>query len=179
VPSSSRPAPPAGEPGNAGAGPADQPPEDGRQPPGAAPGRRGSTGSGNGPAGNALDRLATPVLPGKPDRPAVPPPPVRWFGSRDWNIYIDCTADAVVLQPQGTKFTTEVLASSKAGENPLAQAVQALIARRQATVRPGEPPYRPCLRFRVLPGGLRAFHLAYPVLEPLQVPMTRESLEPD
>ena len=54
-----------------------------------------------------------------------------------------------------------------------------MIARRQATVRPGEPPYRPMIRFRVLPDGLRTYHLAYPALEALHVPMTRENVDPE
>ena len=33
------------------------------------------------------------------------------------------------------------------------------------------------IRFRVRPDGLRAYYLAYPVLEALRVPMTRENLE--
>jgi hypothetical protein len=59
----------------------------------------------------------------------------------------------------------------------LAKAVQQLIDRRQATVRPGDPPYRPMIRFRVRPDGLRAYYMAYPALEGLHVPMTRENLE--
>jgi hypothetical protein len=52
-----------------------------------------------------------------------------------------------------------------------------MIARRQATVLPGEPPYRPLLRFQVQPEGLRSYYLAYPLLAPLGVPMARENLE--
>jgi hypothetical protein len=122
--------------------------------------------------------LAPPTLPGKPDK-APPPPPPRWFGSRELNLYLDCSAEGVVLFPSGAKFTTEALAAAKESANPLYQAVQTAIARRQATVRPGEPPYRPRIRFRVLTGGLRTFHLAYPALEALQLPMTRENLEPE
>jgi hypothetical protein len=61
----------------------------------------------------------------------------------------------------------------------LLQAVRQLIARRQAGVRPGDPPYRPQVRFLVHPDGLRTYHLAYPALEPLGVPLTRQNYEPD
>jgi hypothetical protein len=54
-----------------------------------------------------------------------------------------------------------------------------MIVRRQSTVRPGEPPYRPMIRFRVRPDGLRSYYLAYPALEALHVPMSRENLEPE
>ena len=54
-----------------------------------------------------------------------------------------------------------------------------MIARRQGTVRPGEPPYRPQVRLLVRPDGLRTYYLAYPLLESLQVPMTRQNLEPE
>jgi hypothetical protein len=128
-----------------------------------------------------LDRLAPPTLAEKPHRPAAPPPgpSLRWLGNRDWYVTIDCTPAGVELHPSGQKFAAAELAPGKGDANPLAAAVQKLIDRRQASVRPGEPPYRPRVRFRVLTGGLRTFHLAYPLLEPLHVPMTRESVEPE
>jgi hypothetical protein len=57
--------------------------------------------------------------------------------------------------------------------------VQKIIARRQATIRQGEMPFRPIIRFRVHPDGLRAYYLAYPALESLGVPMSRENLQPE
>ena len=53
----------------------------------------------------------------------------------------------------------------------------ALVDRRQASVRPGEPPYRPLLRFQVHPDGLRGYYFAYPLLERLRIPMSRENLD--
>jgi hypothetical protein len=44
-------------------------------------------------------------------------------------------------------------------------------------VRPGEAPYRPVIRFQVSKEGLRSYFHAYPLLEPLRVPMTRENVE--
>jgi hypothetical protein len=58
----------------------------------------------------------------------------------------------------------------------LVQTVTNLIARRQASVRPGEPPYRPIICFRVAPDGLRTYLRAYPLLERLNVAMTRENV---
>jgi hypothetical protein len=52
-----------------------------------------------------------------------------------------------------------------------------MIERRQATVPEGDVPYRPLIRFRVHPDGVRAYYLAYPVLEALNVPLSRENLE--
>jgi hypothetical protein len=52
-----------------------------------------------------------------------------------------------------------------------------MIARRQSSVKPGEPPYRPQVRFLVRPDGLLALHRAYPGLEPIHIAMTRTDLE--
>ena len=62
-------------------------------------------------------------------------------------------------------------------KNPLEQAVRQLIDRRQATVQPGDFPYRPQIRFLIRPDGLQSYYLAYPVLAPLNVPMMRQNVE--
>ena len=59
----------------------------------------------------------------------------------------------------------------------LVQAVLQLIARRQATVRSGEAPFRPMLRFQVHPDALRTFFHVYPLFEKLHIPMARENLD--
>jgi hypothetical protein len=105
------------------------------------------------------------------------PKPFRLTGNRDWIIPLECTPEAVVL-PTGVKITASALSTGDGGK-ALLKAVQDLIARKQATVREGEPPYRPQIRFRVHPEGLRLYHLAYPTLESLQVPILRENLEPE
>ena len=51
------------------------------------------------------------------------------------------------------------------------------IARRQAQVLVGEPPFRPLLRFQIHPDGLRAYYRAYPLLEALRLPMSRENVD--
>jgi hypothetical protein len=99
--------------------------------------------------------------------------------NRDWIIPVECSADAVVIELTGQRIATITLERSAAESNPLLLAVQQLIARRQATVRPGEPPYRPMIRFRVRPEGFRAYYLAYPALESLNVPMARENVKPE
>ena len=54
-----------------------------------------------------------------------------------------------------------------------------MIDRRQAGVRPGEPPYRPQVRFLIYPDGLRTYFLTFPALEPLGIPLTRQNVEAD
>jgi hypothetical protein len=126
---------------------------------------------------------------GPPDPLAIPPPLsagnqqsrpapriVGLVGNRDWVIPIECVADGVVLHPARQKVALAELEARQSG-NVLQAAVQQMIARRQGTVRPGEPPYRPQVRLLVRPDGLRAYYLAYPLLESLQVPITRQNLE--
>jgi hypothetical protein len=83
----------------------------------------------------------------------------------------------LIIFPSERRIASASLLKSEDASNPLLEVVQQMIARRQATVRPGEPPYRPMIRFRVRPEGLRSYYLAYPALEPLHVPMTRENIE--
>jgi hypothetical protein len=104
-------------------------------------------------------------------------PVLHLIGNRDWVIPIECTNDGVVLKPAGQKFPLTSLTTTNDGDSPLLLAVQRLIARRQASVRAGDPPYRPQIRFLVRSDGLRTYHLAYPTLEPLQIPLTRQNIE--
>jgi hypothetical protein len=90
---------------------------------------------------------------------------------------VECRADALVLYPSGQRFEAAPLATSGQAGQAVTQAVRDLIARRQATVRPGDPPYRPQVRFLVRPTGLRTYYLAYPLVEPLGVPMSRQNLD--
>jgi hypothetical protein len=105
------------------------------------------------------------------------PKPFRLTGNRDWNIPVVCTSEGLAL-PGGLKITASALATTDGGK-ALVKAVQELIARKQATVRDGEPAYRPQVRFLVHPEGLRVYHTAYPILEPLQVPILRQNVEPE
>ncbi|HEV3117456.1 MAG TPA: hypothetical protein VGY58_10400 [Gemmataceae bacterium] len=156
-----------------------------------------ATATGNAsPAGAGQQQGATAA--GTESGPPLPPDPLAGFGrdsqkrsarssgirptllngNRDWIIAVDCRADGVTLVPTQQHIAIADLAPA-ASSNPLAAAVQRIIARRQASVRPGEPPYRPIIHLRVHASGLRAYYLAYPALDPLGVQMFREDSEPD
>ena len=108
-----------------------------------------------------------------------PPIPVsRLKGNRDWYIPVECKADGVYLPISRKSFDWQQLRTGTAQDNPLTRAVWLSIARRQKSVRRGEPPYRPILRFEVYPDGLQAYHTAYPLLEPLRVDMIRDNVQP-
>lgn len=140
-----------------------------------APGEAGGE-PGDG-SGSTLNQLVPADLKKRAPRPAAVRP--SWvFSNRDWVIPIECTADALVL-PNRQRIEVAALPRGAGPGNPLLEAVTQMIARRQATVPPGELPYQPRIRFLVRPEGLRAYYLAYPALESLRVPMARENVEPD
>jgi hypothetical protein len=91
---------------------------------------------------------------------------------------VECKGNEAVLYPGGAHFAISPIGKADGG-NALAQALERMIARRQASVRTGDPPYRPQVRFLVRPDGLRTFFLAYPAVEGLKVPMTRQDLQAD
>ena len=134
-----------------------------------------------------LARLSPPMWsPDIKSKAAKPRPPAsafgRVFGNRDYALTVECFDDLAVLYPSGQTFTmkgNQDLAKSEQTkiDETLVRAVLQLISRRQATVKAGEPPYRPLLRFQVHPDGLRTFLHVYPLLENLRIPMTRENLE--
>ncbi len=108
------------------------------------------------------------------------PPPLRpaQLGDRDYLISVECLTDAVVVYPGGKRLAADAVA--RVGrDNPLLQTVWQLIVRRQATVRPGQAPYRAQVRFLVRPDGLRTFHLSYPALDGLPAPKWRQNLGAD
>jgi hypothetical protein len=109
--------------------------------------------------------------------PRPPPPPARIFGSRDLVIIIDCLADGVVVHPGGQSFSLATLPARAESDHALPHAVRQLIARRQSLLRDGEAPLQPTLRFQIRPDGLRAYYRAFPLLEQLRLPMTRENVE--
>jgi hypothetical protein len=112
-----------------------------------------------------------------PRRSPAPLKPLNLSGDRDYVIYIECRADTLVLYPSRQSFALNGLRGDTAS-NPLLKAVQEMIQRRQSMLRPEDPPYRPQVRFLVRPENLKTFHLAYPTLEALSVPKTRQNLEP-
>ncbi|HVS39438.1 MAG TPA: hypothetical protein VMS17_28025 [Gemmataceae bacterium] len=118
-----------------------------------------------------------PLLPNS-SRPAPTMRPARLSGDRDWIIYVECKPEGVVIYPTQLLIPASALANPSVG-NPLMQTIQQLISRKQATVRPGDAPYRPEVRFLVHPDAGRAYHLAYPLLDGLAAPKTAQPLTPD
>jgi hypothetical protein len=125
-------------------------------------------------------------VPGPPDplarllpRTKRPPAPAsfRVEGNRDLPIVLECRANEVVFTPTDRRWQVTDLERNTAARAAFADAVQQWIARRQATVREGQTPYRPQLRFRVSSDGLRTYYAAYPLLERLGFPMRREELD--
>jgi hypothetical protein len=122
-----------------------------------------------------LDRLGS----SRPRRKNVQPltlGPRLWDNNRDWIISIECKPDALIIGPTQERISTDIIMSAE-GSQSLVDKIKKLIDRRQATVPDGVPPYRPMIRFRVPPGGLRSYYMVYPVLEVLHVPMTRENID--
>lgn len=113
---------------------------------------------------------------GRSRRPQRVTPALR-FGDRDWVIPLECTADGVTVLATRARIGLDGLTGSET-DNPLLSLVQKTIDKRQAMVLPGEPPYHPIIRFRVRPDAIRTYYLAFPMLQKLGVPMTREDIEP-
>jgi hypothetical protein len=167
----------------------------GSQDPAASPLPPGMTGTpGNagssGPAGSSGDSVPSGgsdgaaynrgVLPdgfgttGNPRKAAPAPVISKMLGNKDFIITIDCYADHVTVFPGGKQYRWTPQ-NVKATDQAFAQEVARLIERRQAAVRPGETPYRPVIRFQV--DDYRSYYHAYPLLVPLNVPMTRANVE--
>jgi hypothetical protein len=138
----------------------------------------GATGGAAKPEDEPLTQIApaTPQPPATSRRP-VPLRPARLQGDRDWVIFIECQPSAVVLYPSHRSFPLAAVARFSPSNNPLLQAVQQLIDRRQANVPSGMMAYRPQIRFLVRPDSMRTFHVAYPALEALPVPKRRQDLD--
>jgi hypothetical protein len=154
------------------------------RPPQGAAGQQGPQGQPGSPTAGSAEESGDssptagprPLTPPKPGTPPAARPP-RLIGDRDWIIVVECVNGAALLHPSRQRFSTLTLAAARPGSNPLVQAVQQMVARRQALLRPGEARYRPQIRFTVHPDGLRAFHLAYPALEALRLPMVRQDVQ--
>lgn len=139
----------------------------------------GQPGEPDGEPRDPLTRFAPqPVLNAPPRRP-MPLRPARLTGDRDYVIYLECRPDGVVLYPSQRVFPVATLSRGGTGGNPLAQAVQQMIDRRQASVAPAAPPFRPQLCFLVGPESVRVYHAAYPALDAVAAPKTRQNLLPE
>jgi hypothetical protein len=151
---------------------------------GGSSGGGGDSGDSGGYSSSNMNRLAPPNLPGNTPkyvaRPQPSPVPSRLAPNRDWVIVLDCQETAVVLPGGVQKVLTSALnRSNDPNDNPLLSVVKQMIDRRQASVRPGEAPYQPQIRFLVRPEGLRTYYLAYPALDNLPVPKKSERVDPD
>lgn len=145
---------------------------------GASPSEAGGSpgDGGDGAGGGPLSTLVPSAFTRKPKPvPLVKRRPLNL--NRDWHIPLECRGDGVTILVTQQHFGLEELAQTH--PNPLLLVVQQMIDRRQARVPPGEPPYRPMLRFQIKADGLRAYYLAYPVLGMLNVPMMREDCDPE
>jgi hypothetical protein len=109
------------------------------------------------------------------ERKAAAPPTPRIAASKDFVITVECRGEAVTINPGGQVFRWTD--KNEATDEALVKAVASLVSRRQASVRPGESPYRPVIRFQVSPEGLRTYYHVYPLLEALRLPMTRENVQ--
>jgi hypothetical protein len=65
------------------------------------------------------------------------------IGNRDWIIAVECRENLVVLRSTGQRFPLTSAAEQQGLEATLGPLVSSMVARRQATVRAGETPYRP------------------------------------
>lgn len=113
----------------------------------------------------------------RPGNRPLPPPPGRLLGNHDYIITLECRPDGVVIYPRFYLYPLNPVANQKNVEQALVRDVQQLISRRQASVRPGETPFRPMIRLQVSPDGARAYYWIYPALQELNVPMFRENAE--
>jgi hypothetical protein len=135
----------------------------------------GTPGESGGSPGDSRGKTLPTFGADNGKKPLPASPLSKLLGNKDFVIIIECHGDHVTITP-GSKTYRWTTANLQETDQALAQAVANLIARRQASVRPGEPPYRPLIRFQVSNEGLRTYYHVYPLLEQLRVPMTRENV---
>ncbi len=138
---------------------------------GGDPGDEGGSGGGIPAPPDPLAHLQP-----RPRRTAMPPS-FRVEANRDLPLLLECRANEIVFMANGKSWQVTDLESNQQARTAFAETIQQWIARRQATVREGQTPYRPLLRFKVDPDGVRTYYAAYPVLEKLGVPMRRENVD--
>lgn len=129
------------------------------------------------PERNAMNRPATSNLASQKNVAAPPASLGRVIGNRDFVITLACYSEGVIVTPGGKSFVWSAKGDAARMDEAIVRAVSLLVTSRQATVRPGEPPYRPVLRFLVHEQGRRTYHRVYPLLENLRLPMVREDVE--
>ncbi len=123
-------------------------------------------------------RVAAPLPELGPRKTKAPAPlrPARLFAERDWVIYVECKFEEILVHPNRLVIPTNLLASDE-GIKRFVLEIEKMIQRKQSTVRQGEPPYRPEVRFLVWPDGLRPYHLCYPALQIEGMKQKRQNLE--
>lgn len=106
----------------------------------------------------------------------VQPPPI----SHDWYIAVECSAGGVRIPVLRRQYALRELQAplGSGRDHPLTQALAGLIEHRRTIARAQGRAYRPIIKFEVAPDGLRSYHLTYPLLETLNVPMIRQNLSP-
>jgi hypothetical protein len=148
--------------GNSNTSAAQTPPSLGR------PSNPGEESSGEpGPRlGLSPFQSAEPARPG-PRLPALG----RIVGNRDFVMTVECYDRKATLSPPGRTFDLD----DPDAVEQLAKLMTSLVGGRQKTVRPGEPPYRPVVHFRVQPDGRRTYYSVYPRIAEFGFPMSRET----
>jgi hypothetical protein len=159
----------------------DAPPPEGASRPGQAPAGRvpSSEPEDAGPHLGSSSGLSQ--LGAEREKKPGPTPVVRRYVRREWDIFVECTADRVIIYPGGSQIPATSL-SDRTRAQALLQAIQQMIAHRQALIASSDvfkdaAAYSPQIRFLVRPNGLRTYFFAYPQLESLHLPMSRENLD--
>lgn len=132
----------------------------------------------NSDAQDPTARIAAPLPELGPRKSSTPAPlrAARLFADRDWVIYVECKFEEILVHPNRLVIPTSLLASEE-GVKRFVQEIEKMITRKQSTVRIGEPPYRPEVRFLVWPDGLKPYHLSYPALQMAGIKQKRQNLE--
>jgi len=124
---------------------------------------------------------STPSVPVAPKRPPSSRPrslrPAVVMGDRDWVIFVECRENSVVVYPSRQEIPVSYL--SRDPNNPLMRLVQQMINQKQASVRPGDLPYRPHISFLVRPEYERSYNQSFPSLDMLTEPKSRRTLDSD
>ena len=132
----------------------------------------------NSDAQDPTARIAAPLPELGPRKSSTPAPlrAARLFADRDWIIYVECKFEEILVHPNRLVIPTSLLASEE-GVKRFMQEIEKMITRKQSTVRVGEPPYRPEVRFLVWPDGLKPYHLSYPALQLAGIKQKRQNLD--
>jgi hypothetical protein len=87
----------------------------------------------------------------------------------EWIIVVQCQPNGVTLSPSHLTIPRADLSTGKGGDMLLIRTVRGLIEQRRSAQRPEDPPVKIVVRFQVDRNSLRTFHLAYPLLDGIDV----------